>query len=106
MDHKKDVLIEKAKNAKGKKAIKDAISLLSRHLKNDPEDIPLLHARAGLYVKLQHLGQAVNDYRLILSYDENDRLAAGQIDQLTTIMRYSGNDIYASPNTNLDPWME
>ena len=106
MDDKTAILISKARNAKGEKAIGNAISLLSENLKNTPEDIPLLHARAELYVKLQNLGKAVNDYRLIMTYDENDRIAAGQIEQLTTIMRFSGNDIYASPNTNLDPWLE
>jgi len=106
MDEKTGILIGKARNAKGEKEIRNAISLLSKSLKNAREDIPLLHARAELYVKLQRLGEAVNDYRLILSYDKNDRIAAGQIEQLTTIMRFSGNDIYASPNTNLDPWLE
>lgn len=106
MDDKTDILIRKAKDAKGEEEIRNAISLLSQNLKNTSQDIPLLHTRAELYVKLQNLGQAVNDYRLILSYDENDRIAAGQIEQLTTIMRFSGNDIYASPNTNLDPWLE
>ncbi len=106
MNKKNHTLIGKAKDAKGEEEIRKAISLLSKNLKNGPEDIPLLHVRAELYVKLQNLGQAVNDYRLILSYDENDRIASGQVEHLTTIMRYSGNDIYANPNTNLDPWLE
>ncbi|NOX86493.1 MAG: hypothetical protein GXO86_11130 [Chlorobi bacterium] len=106
MDKRTGRLIEKAKKAKGAEDIRNVIPMLNESMKNSAEDIPLLHARAELYVKLQNLGQAVNDYRLILSYDENDRIASGQIEHLTTIMRFSGNDIYANPNTNLDPWLE
>lgn len=106
MDEKFISLIGKVKNARGKKNIRDAISLLNKNLENTVKDIPLLHARAELHVKLQEFGNAVNDYRLILAYDKSDQLAAGQIEHLSTILRYSGNDIYASPNTNLDPWLE
>ncbi|HDO26524.1 MAG TPA: hypothetical protein ENH02_00255 [Bacteroidetes bacterium] len=106
MDEKFSRLIGKAKNATGQKEIRNAISLLNKNLKNTAKDIPLLHARAELHVKLQEFGEAVNDYRLILSYDNNDKLATGQIEHLSTILRFSGNDIYASPNTNLDPWLE
>jgi len=106
MDENIHSLIGKAKSAKGEKNIRNAISLLNKNLKNTNKDIPLLHARAELHVKLQEFGDAVNDYRLILTYNNNDKLAAGQIEHLSTILRYSANDIYASPNTNLDPWLE
>jgi len=107
-NHKKNIkiLIEKAGKVNGEKEIRKTIGLLSDHLKSTPADIPVLHARAGLHVKLQEFGEAVNDYHLILSYDKNDQLAKGQIEHLSTILRYSANDIYASPNTNLDPWLE
>ncbi len=106
MDKNISNLIGKAKNARGNKGIRNAVTLLNKHLEKTEKDIPLLHTRAELHVKLQEIGEAVNDYRLILTYDNNDQVAAGQIEHLSTILRFSGNDIYASPNTNLDPWLE
>jgi len=101
-----NALIEKAGKVSGEKEIRQTIDLLSGHLKSTPADIPVLYTRAKLYVKLQQFGAAVNDYRLILKYNDKDQQAAGQVEYLLTIMRYSNTDIYASPNTDLDPWLE
>ena len=75
-------------------------------LTDNPTDIELLHVRAQLYVKLQELGKAINDYTAILILDKEDKVAATQIVQLKSILKFNNTDIYASPNTNFDPWLD
>lgn len=75
-------------------------------LADNPSDIEVLHARAQLYVKLQELGKAINDYTTIITLDKDDKIAATQIIQLKSILKYNNTDIYASPNTNFDPWLD
>ena len=75
-------------------------------LADNPTDIELLHVRAQLYVKLQELGKAINDYTAILTLDKEDKVAATQIVQLKSILKFNNTDIYASPNTNFDPWLD
>jgi chemotaxis signal transduction protein len=75
-------------------------------LQIDPVNIRLLEARATLHTKLQLFGQAINDYRMILMADPNNKKAGVQIEQLTTILRFRNTDIFESPNTTFDPWLE
>ena len=75
-------------------------------LKNQPDKPALLHIRAEINIKLQKYGPAINDYHKLLKIDPDDRTAAFQVGQLKTILKFNNTDIYAHPNTNLDPWMD
>jgi hypothetical protein len=99
-------ILEQAKNAKAKEDISALVEELTQLISENKCNTKLLHIRAELFIKLQLYGKAINDYRKILGIDDTDKQAAGQIEMLATILRFSGNDIYANPNTNLDPWME
>lgn len=68
--------------------------------------IDLLYQRAKLLMSIGENAKAINDYYHILSIDKEEKLAKSKIEYLKTILRYTNTDIYASPNTNLDPWME
>ncbi|HEY9115607.1 MAG TPA: hypothetical protein VIN10_12985 [Bacteroidales bacterium] len=98
--------VNRAKNAKLKQDIQTLVEELTVLISENIANTELLHARAKLLIKLQLYGKAINDYREILTLDNSDKYAAGQVEMLSTILRFSGNDIYANPNTNLDPWME
>ena len=78
----------------------------NRHLKENPDAVEMLHVRAGIHTKMQQFGPAINDYKRILVLDHTDPTAALRIEQLQTILKYSNIDIYANPNTNLDPWLD
>lgn len=65
-----------------------------------------LHERAELYTSIQNQAKAINDYVAILKINPDDRYAKTRLDMLRTIVRLSNTDIYANPNTNLDPWLE
>ena len=99
-------IIENSKNAKSKDEISSLVEELSSLIIEFEQNTDLLHARAGLFIKQQSYGKAINDFRTILTIDNKDKLAAGHLEMLSTIMRFSGTDIYANPNTNLDPWLE
>ncbi|NOY51224.1 MAG: hypothetical protein GXO88_11780 [Chlorobi bacterium] len=73
---------------------------------NEKANIDLLYKRADLYLKTGENGKAINDYYKILKLDENQEFAKTKIEFLKTILRYNNTDIYASPNTNFDPWLE
>jgi hypothetical protein len=94
---------KKAANNNELASLVEKLSILISENKNNTD---LLHSRAELLIKLQQYGKAINDYRTILAIDLKDKYAAGQIEMLSTILRFTGNDIYANPNTNLDPWLE
>lgn len=66
----------------------------------------LLHKRAQLYSKIQENTKAINDYIAILESCPSDKEAQVKLNMLQTIVKYVNTDIYASTNTNLDPWME
>lgn len=69
-------------------------------------DIDLLLERAKLLMSLGENAKAINDYYHILRIDNKHEFAKSKIEYLKTILRYTNTDIYASPNTNLDPWLE
>jgi len=79
---------------------------LNHWLKEKPDNTILLEQRAMLYEKLQQYGNAINDYNKLLEAIPSHQQATSKIELLSTILRFSNTDIYASPNTNLDPWME
>lgn len=106
MDEHHSSLIENARNANGEKQIRELLDELNKFLEESPEHIRLLEARALLHTKLERYGQAINDYRQILQHDRDNRVAAVQIEHLTTILRYRNTDIFENPNTHLDPWLE
>ena len=101
-----DELIIRSKNTATKKEIEILVDEISIIISENKKEAALLHARADLYCKLQQYGKAINDFRSILSLNEKDKKAKGQLEMLINILKFTGNDIYANPNTNLDPWLE
>lgn len=87
------------------KNIKEEIKEISGLIKEKPQ-LELLYKRAQLNLTLGENAAAVNDYNAILRLDASQHYAKTQIDFLKTILRYNNTDIYSSPNTNFDPWLE
>lgn len=88
------------------KEIRAQIARISKKIGKTEKKISLLHSRAQLYTKIQEHSKAINDYLAILKLDSSDSEAKVKLDMLQTIVKYSNTDIYASTNTNMDPWME
>jgi|GEM_PF-443251 len=86
--------------------IRRLVKHISETIDEMSEPIEWLRMRAVLYVKLDEKGHAINDYRQILKLSPDDVHAAGQLELLVTILRYSNSDIYANTNTHMDPWLE
>lgn len=103
-DRKK--IIEQAADIQDEKQLKKTLQQLQEILSETPDDEELLHVRAGLYEKLQMWSEAINDYLRIISLNKTDKEAVTRVEMLKTIMRYKNTDIYSSPNTNYDPWLE
>lgn len=89
-----------------KKEILKQIEEITDKIQKASNDINLLHTRAELYTKLQEHSNAINDYIAILKLSPADKEVKVKLDMLQTIVRYTNTDIYASTNTNMDPWME
>ncbi len=104
--NKIDSFIKKAAAAHGEEEIASLIVMASTLLDENPNNIQLLLARADLYTRQQNLGQAINDYRSILARDSDNTSAKVQIEQLLMILKYQNTDIFESPNTNFDPWLD
>lgn len=88
------------------KDLERQIEDITKKITNTNKDISLLHLRSQLYTNLQQHSNAINDYLTILKLDPTDKEAKVKLEMLRTIVRYTNTDIYASTNTNLDPWME
>ncbi len=89
-----------------KKEILKLIEEITNKIQKASNDISLLLARAELYTKIQEHSKAINDYIAILKLSPSDKEAQVKLDMLQTIVKYTNTDIYASTNTNMDPWME
>ncbi len=88
------------------RGVESRIKELSDMISVDVQNTDLLYERAGLYTKIQVLGKAINDYLTILGINPDDKQAKVKLEMLKTITRFSNTDIYANPNTNMDPWLE
>ncbi len=88
-----------------KEGIKEEISKLDI-LIDKSSKVDLLYERAKLLMQLGENTKAVNDFSKILKLDPEQKYAKAQLEYLTTIIRYNNTDIYASTNTNFDPWLE
>ena len=88
------------------KKIREQIKKITSEIKDLDNKPNLLHSRAQLYTKIQENSKAINDYIAILKINPKDKEARIKLDMLQTIVKYINTDIYASTNTNMDPWME
>jgi len=102
----KTKLLDQLRKVEGEKNILDAVKKLDKMIETQRDDEDLYFMRAEFFYKLNRYGQAINDYYKVLEINENNKEAAGKIDIIKTILRYNNTDIYASPNTNMDPWLE
>ena len=88
------------------KKIREQIEKITSEIKDLDDKPNLLLSRAQLYTKIQENSKAINDYIAILKINPKDKEARIKLDMLQTIVKYTNTDIYASTNTNMDPWME
>lgn len=82
------------------------IEKLNKQIEEQPDNSELYYYRADLYFQQNILGKAINDYRKVLELEPEHKVAKGKVELLSTILRYNNTDIYASPNTDMDPWLE
>lgn len=106
MKEKIQEITSKLETAKEQNDINDLFLEVDSLLVNDDENIHLLHLRAKLHIKLQKPALAINDYNKILTVNPKDQIAGFQVEHLKTILKFNNTDIYANPNTNLDPWLD
>lgn len=95
-------------NGKSKDLDSEASSLkkLEQRIAENPKDWNLYADRAKVYFQQNDLARALNDYEKVLSLDPEHKTAPVKIEMIRTILRYNNTDIYASPNTDMDPWLE
>ncbi len=93
-------------NPSEQRTAEQKIQRLTEQLTKSPDDITLLEQRADLYYQTGNFGKAINDYQQILKLNPELKKIETKIDLIRTILRYSNTDIYASTNTNMDPWLE
>ena len=102
----KETLLKQLRKVEGEEAILKGVKRLDEMLKARPDDEELHFMRAELFYKLNRYGEAMNDYLKVTELNPENKEAAGKIDIIKTILRYHNTDIYASPNTDMDPWLE
>lgn len=98
--------LDKTQKPDNKDLSSTTLEELNQLITEKPDDAGLYFARAELFFSKNDLGKASNDYRKVLELDPGNKEATGKIEFIKTILRYQNTDIYANPNTNLDPWLE
>ncbi len=88
-----------------KKEIQELIQAINKDINKTDNSIDLLYERAALFTKLQEHSKAINDYIAILEINPSYKDVVVKLDMLKTIVKFVNTDIYASTNTNMDPWM-
>ncbi len=99
-------LLKQLQGIEGEENILKAVKMLDEAIKAQPEDEELYFIRAEFFYKLNRYGAAINDYIKVVEINPGNKEAVGKIDIIKTILRYNNTDIYANPNTNMDPWLE
>lgn len=98
--------IKQAEASQGIDEIVSFVEIATELLAENPNHIQLFHARAELYTRQQRFSLAINDFRSILELDKLNTKAEIKIEQLLLILKYQNLDIFESPNTNFDPWLD
>lgn len=106
VEDKIEKFINEAEEAQGTTEINISLALADELIGENPNHTQLLLTRAELYTRQQNFGKAVNDYRSILEYDSSNTKAKVRIEQLLLILKFQNTDIFESPNTNFDPWLD
>ncbi len=99
-------MLKQLQGIEGEENILKAVKMLDEAIKAQPEDEELYFIRAEFFYKLNRYGAAINDYIKVVEINPGNKEAVGKIDIIKTILRYNNTDIYANPNTNMDPWLE
>jgi len=102
----KGKLLKQLQGTEGEKNILEAVKKLDEAIKTNPAEEDLYFLRAELFYKLNRYGEAINDYNKVVELNPGNKEAIGKIDLIHTILRYHNTDIYANPNTDMDPWLE
>src|SRR6056297_273379 len=89
-----------------KEDFSQALEVLDSQDTDDNENIELLFIMAKIYHQTQYFGKAINILQKILKIDPDQKEAKNYIALIQDILRYTNSDIYASPNTTHDPWLE
>jgi tetratricopeptide (TPR) repeat protein len=84
----------------------NTLEAINQCIAEKPDDADLYYTRAELYFQNNDLGKAVNDYKKVLEINPKDQRALTKAEFVRTILRYQNTDIYANPNTDMDPWLE
>lgn len=82
------------------------LETLQQLIAERPDDSELYFARAELFFQRNDLGKAINDYNQVLKIVPHNQEAKGKVEFIKTILKYQNTDIYANPNTDMDPWLE
>ena len=99
-------LLKQLQGIEGAENILEAVKKLDEAIKTQPVDERLYFMRAEFFYKLNRYGAAINDYNKVVELNPGNKEASGKIDIIKTILRYNNTDIYANPNTDMDPWLE
>ena len=97
---------DNSQNTENKEVSITTLENLNKLIADKPDDADLYFSRAELLFSMNDLGKASNDYRKVLELEPKHREALGKIEFIQTILRYQNTDIYANPNTDMDPWFE
>ncbi len=102
----KEKVLKAAREVRTEEETAAALEAITDLMDQLPGQEDIYFARAELFYKLNRYGEAINDYRRVLEINPENREAEGKIDILKTILRFNNTDIYANPNTDMDPWLE
>jgi tetratricopeptide (TPR) repeat protein len=85
-------------------AVINQIESLHLAIAKSENPLPLLKSLAQIYIRQSQYTEAINVYIEILNINPHCEEIQGLYEFANIIVKQSQLDIYASPNTNNDPW--
>lgn len=99
-------ILEQIKKATKPEEYKKLLEIISSIKEEDNNLEYLYFAKGEIYFRMQQWGKAINNYQKALEINPENKEVSGKINLLKEILKFHNTDIYASTNTNMDPWLD
>lgn len=74
--------------------LSESLEILNERIRLDPNDLQALLLRGRIYYKMQHWGEAINDFSSVLESDPGNAEAKSGIEMARSILGYFTPDMF------------
>jgi len=87
-------LLKEAKALYEKNELTHSLKLVNEYINTDKLNVDALLLRARIHYKMQHWGEAINDYHAVIELDPDNKVAKSGIEMARNILGYFTPDMF------------